>query len=87
MSANSSSSPVSYQDVLDALPRVHSVLDPTLLREWPGLSEIAGASIYIKHENHNPTGAFKVRGGLNLVASLDEGEKTRGFHGDDPYLR
>ncbi|RPI48512.1 MAG: pyridoxal-phosphate dependent enzyme, partial [Acidobacteria bacterium] len=34
--------------------------------------------IHVKHENHNPTGAFKIRGGLNLIASLSDGERRRG---------
>ena len=45
----------------------------------PLLVEETGVDIHVKHENHNPTGAFKVRGGLNLVASLSESERTRGI--------
>ncbi len=45
----------------------------------PLLVEETGIDIHVKHENHNPTGAFKVRGGLNLVASLSESERTRGI--------
>lgn len=45
----------------------------------PLLVEETGLEIHVKHENHNPTGAFKVRGGLNLVASLSESERTRGI--------
>ncbi len=45
----------------------------------PLLVEETGLDIHVKHENHNPTGAFKVRGGLNLVASLSESERTRGI--------
>ena len=66
--------PVSYDDVLEALPRVHSVLQPTALYEWPELSELLGCRFFLKHENHQPTGAFKVRGGVNLVSTLLDGK-------------
>jgi threonine dehydratase len=42
------------------------------------LSELVGAHIWVKHENHQPVGAFKVRGGINLVSQLSPGEKERG---------
>ncbi len=70
--------PVTYQDVLDALPRVHAVLSPTALYHWPGLSELLGFRFFLKHENHQPTGAFKVRGGVNLVSRLSEAERQAG---------
>lgn len=69
--------PVTYQDVVDALPRVHAVLAPTPLYHWPGLSELLGFRFLLKHENHQPTGAFKVRGGVNLVSRLSD-EARRG---------
>lgn len=72
---------VTYADVLDALPRVHAVLGPTLLRDWPGLSERLGFELHLKHENHQPVGAFKVRGGVNLVGTLSEDERTAGILG------
>lgn len=71
--------PVSYADVLDALPRVHRHLQPTALYEWPGLSKLLGCHFYFKHENHLPVGAFKVRGGVNLVSSLSEEERQAGI--------
>jgi threonine dehydratase len=74
-------SPVSYSDVLDALPRVHAVLQPTPLYEWPGLSSLLGCRFYLKHENHLPVGAFKVRGGINLVGTLPEAERKAGILG------
>jgi threonine dehydratase len=74
-------SPVSNSDVLDALPRVHAVLQPTPLYEWPGLSSLLGCRFYLKHENHQPTGAFKVRGGINLVGTLSESERQAGILG------
>lgn len=72
---------VSYQDVLDALPRVRQYLPPTPLIEWPGLSRLLGCSFYLKHENHHPVGAFKVRGGINLVSQLSEQERQMGILG------
>lgn len=44
----------------------------------PLLDAESGLEIWVKHENHNPTGAFKVRGGLNLMASLPADERARG---------
>lgn len=73
--------PVTYQDVLEALPRVHAVLRPTLLRNWPGLSEKLGFDLWLKHENHQPVGAFKVRGGINLVGTLSREERESGILG------
>lgn len=45
---------------------------PTPARRWPLLERITGTETWLKHENHNPTGAFKVRGGLNFVARLGQ---------------
>ncbi len=73
--------PVTYSDVLDALPRVREVLAPTPLYEWPGLSRLLGMPFYLKHENHQPVGAFKVRGGINLVSRLSDAEKRAGIIG------
>jgi threonine dehydratase len=72
---------VTYADVLEALPRVHAVLSPTPLYEWPGLSSLLGCHFYLKHENHQPTGAFKVRGGISLVGTLTEAERQAGILG------
>jgi threonine dehydratase len=72
---------VTYDDVLDALPRVHAVLKPTPLYEWPGLSDLLGCRFLLKHENHQPVGAFKVRGGVNLVSTLNAQERTAGIIG------
>ncbi|MCH7989132.1 MAG: threonine dehydratase [Planctomycetes bacterium] len=73
--------PVSYNDVLDALPRVQAVLKPTPLYEWEGLSRLLGCRFFLKHENHQPVGAFKVRGGINLLSTLSEEEKEVGILG------
>jgi threonine dehydratase len=73
--------PVTYGDVVEALPRVRAELNPTALLEWPGLSELFGCRMFLKHENHQPTGAFKVRGGINLVSTLSEAERKAGILG------
>jgi threonine dehydratase len=65
-------------DVLDAARQIRGYLQPTPLRQYPSLSRLAGAELHVKHENHNPTGAFKVRGGINLVSRLTDDERERG---------
>jgi threonine dehydratase len=49
-------------------------LSPTPLRRYPGLDRRIGATVYVKHENHNPTGTFKIRGGINLMHHLSRQE-------------
>jgi threonine dehydratase len=73
--------PPTYPDVLAAAPIVHRHLRPTPLYEWPALSRLLGCRYYLKHENHQPTTAFKVRGGVHLVARLAETQKVRGVLG------
>jgi threonine dehydratase len=70
-----------YADVLTAAPIVHRYMKPTPLYEWPALSRLLGCRYFLKHENHTPTTAFKVRGGIHLVARLPEEEKRRGILG------
>jgi len=65
-------------DIYQARPRVYRVLKPSPLLRHPLLAEAMGCDVYVKHENHNPTGAFKIRGGLNLIGSLPAGERRRG---------
>lgn len=68
----------SLHDIEDARPRVYADLKPTPLLQHPLLDEWLGCDTWVKHENHNPTGAFKIRGGLNLVAQLTPDERRRG---------
>jgi threonine dehydratase len=49
---------------------VHAAMAPTPAHAWPLLAERLGANVIVKHENHTPTGAFKVRGGLIYVDRL-----------------
>lgn len=58
----------------EAADRVHAVIPPTPQYAWPLLAEAAGCEVWLKHENHTPTGAFKVRGGLNYVDGLKRRE-------------
>jgi threonine dehydratase len=51
---------------------------PSPLMTYPLLDEWIGRRTWVKHENHNPTGAFKVRGGLNLIGQFTDAERRRG---------
>ncbi|PYR24663.1 MAG: threonine dehydratase [Acidobacteria bacterium] len=79
--------PPTLKDVYDARPRVARLVRPTPLMRHPLLALETGLDIRVKHENHNPTGAFKVRGGVNLIASLPDEDRrgvitaTTGNHG------
>jgi threonine dehydratase len=79
---------VSVRDILQARSVLRRHLAPTPLYRHPLLSARLGFDAYVKHENHLPIGAFKVRGGLTLFANLGERElkhgvvaATRGNHG------
>jgi threonine dehydratase len=48
------------------------------MHRYPAIDELIGAEIFIKHENYQPVGAFKVRGGVNLVSQLSNEERARG---------
>jgi threonine dehydratase len=71
--------PVGLADVLAARRRIRPHLSPTAFRSYPALTDAVGAEVWVKHENHNPTAAFKVRGGVNLVARLGDDERDRGL--------
>ena len=71
--------PPTLQDVFSARPRVYAAMRPSPLLKHPLLDEALGLDIWVKHENHNPTGAFKIRGGLNLVSRLSPDERRRGI--------
>ncbi len=68
---------------------VHAAIPPTPQYCWPLLAARAGVEVWVKHENHTPTGAFKVRGGLVLIDRLKRSDPklpgvisaTRGNHG------
>nr|WP_314544188.1 threonine dehydratase [uncultured Massilia sp.] len=76
-------------DIEDAARLVHAAMPPTPQYRWPLLEEALGTAAWVKHENHAPTGAFKVRGGLVYMERLLRREPglpgviaaTRGNHG------
>ncbi len=76
----------------DDLTRVQSLvyqhMQPTPSYAWPLLCDALGCEVWVKHENHTPIGAFKVRGGLNYLHELSQSSATkdivtatRGNHG------
>jgi threonine dehydratase len=72
--------PIRFEDVLAARERLRPHLAPSPLRAYPGLDEAVGGGIRIlvKHENLQPTGAFKVRNALAALTLLEAGERRRG---------
>lgn len=68
-----------FDDVLAARERIRLHLRETPLYRYGGLDRRLGCQVYVKHENHQPVGAFKVRGGINLVSQLTEEERQRGL--------
>ncbi len=68
-----------FEDILAARRNVYRFLKPTPLYQYSGLCELLGTQVWVKHENHLPVGAFKVRGGINLVAGLTDQEKLAGL--------
>jgi threonine dehydratase len=66
------------RDAMAALERIRPHIAPTPLRLSAAASEMMGAEVYLKHENHLPTGAFKVRGGVNLISQLSSQEREAG---------
>jgi threonine dehydratase len=71
--------PPTLHDIYTARRRIADVIRPTPLLRHALLSTETGLDVWVKHENHNPTGAFKVRGGLNLVRALTPDERMRGI--------
>ena len=79
----------SLAEIESAAETVYAAMPPTPQYCWPLLSDRAGAEVWVKHENHTPTGAFKVRGGLvyldDLVRNRPDVRRvvtaTRGNHG------
>ena len=78
MSPEMSTAAPDLGDVLAARRRIEPYLKPTPLYRYPALDALTGARVQVKHENHQPVGAFKVRGGVNLVSQLTEDERRRG---------
>ncbi|MDE2842490.1 MAG: threonine/serine dehydratase [Chloroflexota bacterium] len=70
--------PPTLKDVYDARKTIAPYLARTPLHYSEGLSQLLEADIYLKHEEYHPLGAFKIRGGINLLAHLSEEERSRG---------
>jgi threonine dehydratase len=68
----------SFHDVLLAQRQIRPYLARTPLHRYPALDGLLGTPTYVKHENYQPVGAFKVRGGVNLVSQLTPDERARG---------
>ena len=64
--------------MLAARERIAPYLRPTPLYRYPALDALTGAQVWVKHENHQPVGAFKVRGGVSLIGQLTADERRRG---------
>src|SRR5438309_7336559 len=75
-----------FQDVLHARRQIHPYLKRTPIYSYPTINALIGTEVFIKQENYQPVGAFKVRGGINLVSQLSPEEKgviaaSTGNHG------
>ncbi|WP_426201393.1 threonine dehydratase [Pseudomonas sp. TWP3-1] len=81
-------------DIEQAAQQVYQVMQPTAQYRWPLLAERLGCTVWVKHENHTPTGAFKVRGGITFMNWLRRAHPhvkgivsaTRGNHGQSLAL-
>ena len=65
-----------FQDILEAQKTIAPYLKPTPIYQYPTLSEVLGTEIWVKHENHLPIRAFKVRGGVNFMANFHSSNNT-----------
>lgn len=73
--------PISYDDVLAAERRIRPYMTATPLRSYAELDDALGMHVLVKHENHAPTNAFKVRNGLSVVTAMTEADRRRGVVG------
>lgn len=81
-------------DIEQAARQVYQVMPATAQYPWPLLAERLGCTVWVKHENHTPTGAFKVRGGITFMHWLKRAHPsargivtaTRGNHGQSLAL-
>ena len=68
-----------FKDVLAARKRIAPYVPRTPLHHYAALSKLLGCEVRLKHENHHALGAFKVRGGVNLLSQLSDDERRRGL--------
>ena len=73
--------PMTLEELDHASTLVYRVMAPTPQYAWPKLRKRVGCPVWVKHENHTPTGSFKMRGGLVYLDSL-QAESSRGEPGD-----
>ena len=86
--------PLTREDIEQAARHVYQVMPATAQYAWPLLAERLGCTVWVKHENHTPTGAFKVRGGITFMHWLKREHPdakgivtaTRGNHGQSLAL-
>ena len=84
----------SLDELKEAAAAIRPIVPPTPAYAWPLLAKHVGATVVVKHENHTPVGAFKVRGGVVYVDALCRAERdlkglvtaTRGNHGQSLAL-
>ena len=69
----------SLDEVLRAQKRIAPYITRTPLHHYPSLDELLGAEVYVKHENHESLGAFKLRGALNTIIQLTEEDRSKGI--------
>jgi threonine dehydratase len=72
--------PITYADVLEARQRIRELLVPTPLRSYAALDDAVGdgVRVLVKHENFQPTGAFKVRNAVSALLALEPTRRRRG---------
>ena len=86
--------PLTLDDIEQAARQVYQVMPATAQYAWPLLAKRLGCTVWVKHENHTPTGAFKVRGGITFMHWLKREHPqakgivtaTRGNHGQSQAL-
>jgi threonine dehydratase len=88
MESNSEQQEISIDKIREAGEIVYRTLSPSPLMNYPLLDGESGLKLFLKHENHLPTGAFKIRGGLNFMHHFSASRThagvitaTRGNHG------
>jgi threonine dehydratase len=70
---------ITFAEIERARERLAPYLTPTPLRRYPLLDAASGLTLLVKHENHQPTGSFKVRNGLSFITSLGRDDRARGL--------
>lgn len=70
--------PPTFTDVLNARQQIAHHLARTPLISYPAIDHLVGTRVFVKHENHQPVGAFKVRGGVNFISRMSDEERLRG---------